>query len=178
MGQNRAGSSLDRGSLEQLHPSGGTWLGSKQSEGLHMPTIGDIFDIPAQVHQGDFVLRLTEGVSRPADTLRTYVVTPQLVSCFDQAMDLIRSALESNTSKGAYLHGSFGSGKSHFMAVLTLLLQHNPEARSITELALVVTKHNRWTEGRKFLVVPYHMIGSPNLESAVLGHYAEYVRTL
>ncbi len=143
-----------------------------------MPTIGDIFDIPAQVHQGDFVLRLTEGVSRPADTLRTYVVTPQLVSCFDQALDLIRSALESNTSKGAYLHGSFGSGKSHFMAVLTLLLQHNPEARSITELAPVVTKHNRWTEGRKFLVVPYHMIGSPNLESAVLGHYAEYVRTL
>ena len=63
-----------------------------------MPTIGDIFDIPAQVHQGDFVLRLTEGVSRPADTLRTYVVTPQLVSCFDQALDLIRSALESNTS--------------------------------------------------------------------------------
>ena len=143
-----------------------------------MPTIDDIFDIPAQVHQGDFVLRLTEGVSRPADTLRTYVVTPQLVSCFDQAMDLIRSALESNTSKGAYLHGSFGSGKSHFMAVLTLLLQHNPEARSITELAPVVTKHNRWTEGRKFLVVPYHMIGSPNLESAVLGHYTEYVRTL
>ena len=88
-----------------------------------MTTIGDIFDIPTQVHQGDFVLRLTEGVTRPADTLRTYVVTPQLVGCFDQALDLIRSALESNTSKGAYLHGSFGSGKSHFMAVLTLLLE-------------------------------------------------------
>jgi hypothetical protein len=143
-----------------------------------MPTIGDIFDIPAQVHQGDFVLRLTEGVARPADTLRTYVVTPQLVSCFDRALDLISSALEANTSKGAYLHGSFGSGKSHFMAVLTLLLQHHPEARSITELAPVVTKHNRWTEGRKFLVVPYHMIGAPSLEAAVLGHYAEYVRAL
>jgi hypothetical protein len=75
-----------------------------------MTTIGAIFDIPTQVHQGDFVLRLTKGVTRPADTLRTYVVTPQLVGCFDQALDLIRSALESNTSKGAYLHGSFGSG--------------------------------------------------------------------
>src|SRR5258708_97696 len=50
-----------------------------------MTTIGDIFDIPTQVHQGDFVLRLTEGITRPADTLRTYVVTPQLVGCFDQA---------------------------------------------------------------------------------------------
>jgi len=38
-----------------------------------MTNIGDIFDIPAQVHQGDFVLRLTAGVSRPADTLRTYM---------------------------------------------------------------------------------------------------------
>ena len=143
-----------------------------------MPTIGDIFDIPSQVHQGDFVLRLTEGVTRPADTLRSYVVTPQLATCFDQALDLIRTALEANTSKGAYLHGRFGSGKSHFMAVLTLLLQHNPDARSIPELAAVVTKHNRWTASRKFLVVPYHMIGATSLESVVLGHYTDYVRTL
>jgi hypothetical protein len=141
-----------------------------------MPLISDIFDIPTQVHQGDFVLRLTEGVERPADTLSTYVVTPQLVICFDQALSLIKSALETRSSKGAYLHGSFGSGKSHFMAVLTLLLQRHPEARAIPELASVVTKHNAWTQGRQFLVVPYHMIGAVSLESAVLGHYADYVR--
>lgn len=87
-----------------------------------MTTISDIFTIPTEVHQGDFVFRLTEGVNRPVDTLGTYVVTPQLEVCFDQALGLIKSALEANTSKGAYLHGSFGSGKSHFMAVLTLLL--------------------------------------------------------
>ena len=143
-----------------------------------MTLISDIFDIPTQVHQGDFVLRLSEGVHRPAETLRTYVVTPQLAICFDQALQLIRSALESSSSKGAYLHGSFGSGKSHFMAVLTLLLQRNPDARSIPELAPVIAKHNAWTEGRNVLVVPYHLIGSPSLESAVLGHYANYIRTL
>jgi hypothetical protein len=141
-----------------------------------MPFISDIFDIPAQVHQGDFVLRLTEGIERPADTLSTYVVTPQLVACFDQALLLIKSALETRSSKGAYLHGSFGSGKSHFMAVLMLLLQRHPEARSIPELASVVAKHNAWTRGRQFLVVPYHLIGAASLESAVLGQYAEYVR--
>ena len=109
-----------------------------------MPLISDIFNIPSQVHQGDCVLRLTEGVERPADTLSTYVVTPQLVVCFDQAPYLIRSALEILSSKGAYLHGSFDSGKSHFMAVLTLLQCH-PETRSIPELASVVTEHNAWT---------------------------------
>jgi len=141
-----------------------------------MPLISDIFDIPPQVHQGDFVLRLTEGVERPADTLSTYVVTSQLMICFDQALGLIKSALETCSSKGAYLHGSFGSGKSHFMAVLTLLLQRHPEARAIPELASVVTKHNAWIQGRRFLVVPYHMIGAISLESAVLGQYADYVR--
>jgi hypothetical protein len=143
-----------------------------------MPTIGDIFDIPTQVHQGDFVLRLAEGVTRPADTLGTYVVTPQLVVCFEQALSLIKSALEGNSSKGAYLHGSFGSGKSHFMAVLTLLLQQNADARSIPELAPVVARHNAWTTGKKFLVVPYHLIGAISLESSVLGHYATVVRQL
>jgi hypothetical protein len=143
-----------------------------------MPLMSDIFEIPSQVHQGDFVLRLTEGVERPADTLNTYVVTPQLVICFDQALNLIKSAIETRSSKGAYLHGSFGSGKSHFMAVLTLLLQRYPEARAIAELASVVTKHNAWTQERTFLVVPYHMIGAASLESAVLGQYADYVRRL
>jgi hypothetical protein len=40
-------------------------------ERFDMPLISDIFNIPAQVHQGDFVLRLTEGVERAADTLST-----------------------------------------------------------------------------------------------------------
>jgi hypothetical protein len=122
-----------------------------------MTVISEIFEIPESVHQGDFVLRLTEGVNRPEETIRDYVVTPQLVVCFEQALSLIKGALESGSSKGAYLHGSFGSGKSHFMAVLTLLLDNNPDARSIPELAEVVARSNAWTQGCKFLVVPYHM---------------------
>ncbi|MEA3410187.1 MAG: phage resistance protein [Pseudomonadota bacterium] len=141
-----------------------------------MTKIAQIFEIPERVHQGDFVLRLTEGVNRPEETLRNYVVTPQLVGSFDQALSLIKNAVASNSSKGAYLHGSFGSGKSHFMAVLTLLLQGNAEARSIPELADVVARHNAWTADRGFLVVPYHMIGATSMESAILGHYAEYIR--
>ncbi len=77
-----------------------------------MTAIGEIFEIPERVHQGDFVLRLTEGVSRPEETLRNYVVTEELTVCFDQALSLIRSSVESNSSKGAYLHGSFGSGEN------------------------------------------------------------------
>ena len=47
------------------------------------------------------------------------------------------------------------------MAVLHLILQGNTAARGIPELAPVITKHNDWIAGKKFLLVPYHMIGSP-----------------
>jgi hypothetical protein len=37
---------------------------------------------------------------------------------FDAALTFIRSALTGRTSKATFLHGSFGTGKSHFMSVL------------------------------------------------------------
>ena len=143
-----------------------------------MTLIRDLIDIPERVHRGDFVLRLAEGVTNPAETLQTYVVTPQLADAFDRALDLIKGALASGSSKAAYLHGSFGSGKSHFMAVLHLLLLQNAAARATEGLEGVVTRHDDWLAGKRFLLVPYHMIGKPSLEAAVLGGYAARVADL
>lgn len=140
-----------------------------------MPLLKDLISIPERVHQGDFVLQLSKGVTEPEQTLRDYVVTPQLVDAFSNAMGFIQQAVQTGGSKAAYLHGSFGSGKSHFMAVLNLLLAGNTQARATPELADVVARHS-WTEGRKFLLVPYHMIGARDMESAILGQYADFVR--
>ena len=82
--------------------------------------------------------------------------------------------MEATNSKACYLHGSFGAGKSHFMAVLHLILQHNPAVRARDDLARVCAKHG-WVEDKKFLLVPYHMIGSRNMESAILGGYVDHV---
>jgi hypothetical protein len=136
----------------------------------------DLIEIPERVHRGDFVLRLAEGLHHAEATVRDYVVTPQLEQCFDDALAFIKSAVEGHTSRACYLHGSFGSGKSHFMAVLDLILAGERNARSIRELSSVIERHNAWTRGRRFLMVPYHMIGARDMESAVLGQYAEYVR--
>jgi hypothetical protein len=140
-----------------------------------MTLLRDLIAIPERVHQGDFVLQLSKGVTDPDQTLRDYVVTPQLVDAFSNALGFIQQAVQTGGSKAAYLHGSFGSGKSHFMAVLNLLLAGNTRARATPELADVVARHG-WTEGRKFLLVPYHMIGARDMESAILGQYAEFVR--
>jgi hypothetical protein len=142
------------------------------------PLLRDLITIPERVHQGDFVLKLSEGVSdaHAAETVANYVVTDQLRRAFDEALGFIQRATEERKSAACYLHGSFGSGKSHFMAVLNLLLAGNPRARAIPELAPVVDRHNAWTQQRRFLMVPFHMIGAESVENAVLGGYAEYVR--
>ncbi len=40
------------------------------------PLLRELIDIPERIHQGDFVLRLTEGVRDTRSTLDTYVVLP------------------------------------------------------------------------------------------------------
>lgn len=135
----------------------------------------DLIHIPEKVHKGDFVLKLSEGVEKADQTLDEYVVTPQLRDCLDDALAFVQSAVQSSSSKMTYLNGSFGSGKSHFMAVLNLILKNHPSARAKADLQEVCARH-LWTEKLKFLMIPYHMIGASNLESAILGGYVEHVK--
>ncbi len=138
----------------------------------------DLIHIPESVHKSDFVISLADGIDNPEAVIDNYVVTDQLVDCFRQALSLIVSTIEGKTSKGAYLHGSFGSGKSHFMAILHLLLQGNPEVRSKPELASVIAEFDDKLKGKKFLLVPYHMVGKASMEAGILGGYVDHVRKL
>jgi hypothetical protein len=153
-----------------------------------MTLIRDLIEIPSTQAADDFVLRLTEGVSHADATLRDYVVTPNLVPKFDEALALIQSALglevvsgvarqvKAPQSRAAYLHGSFGSGKSHFMAVLHHLLREHPAATGMPELAEPVRKHMPWIHGRKFLLLPVHMLNASSIDEGVLGGYLRLVR--
>ena len=87
----------------------------------------DVIEIPDHAGAEDYVLRLTDSVDDDAvaQTLSDYVVTPALVEAFDTALGLVADAIRSGVSRGAFLTGSFGSGKSHFMAVLYTLLRHD-----------------------------------------------------
>ncbi|MCD0452638.1 hypothetical protein LO762_26150 [Actinocorallia sp. API 0066] len=145
------------------------------------PLLRELIDIPESVSTSDFVLKLSEAVTPEGagTALKEYVVTDRLVGNFGEALDLIKSALDGHSSKAAYLHGSFGSGKSHFMAVLYALLSGDPAARARAELDPVRARHP-WLDsgGHRFLLVPYHMLGAKSLEQRVLGRYVEHVRKL
>jgi hypothetical protein len=137
----------------------------------------DLVIIPDEVHAGDFVLSLAKGVGEKS-TITDYVVTAPLAVNFDRALGLIRSAVETGASRAAYLDGSFGSGKSHFMAVLHAILRGDPDARGKKGLADIVAKHDIWLKNRKFLLVPYHLPDSQSLDAAILGGYVSHVTRL
>ncbi len=145
-----------------------------------MTLIKDLINIPDHTSGGDYVLALTSGVEQAEKTVQDYVVTDQLVDSFNKALTMIRDSLGVSDgiprSKAAYLHGSFGSGKSHFMAVLDLLLAGDPHARSIHELSPVIAANDSWLKQNKFLLIPYHLIGAENLEAAIFGGYIDWIR--
>jgi hypothetical protein len=139
-----------------------------------LSTIRELFDLPEQIRKGDFVLKLSEGVENAKTTAETYVVTPRLAQAFDHALSLVGGALRDGRSQAAYLHGSFGSGKSHFMAMLSLLLAGNADAWRIPELHPLRSKHG-FVGQHKLLELHFHMIGQDSIEAAVFGGYLRHV---
>ncbi|WIM96999.1 DUF6079 family protein [Actinoplanes oblitus] len=140
----------------------------------------DIIKIPETAGADDYVLRLTEGVGsgRLARTIKEYVVTDQLAEAFDSALGLVVSALRDDQSRAAFLSGSFGSGKSHFMAVLYALLGHDANARGKTELQPAVARHDTAISGKKFLRLAFHFLDARSIDETILGGYVAQIQAL
>lgn len=136
--------------------------------------IHDLLDLPEAVRKGDFVQDLTGGINNPERTVRDYAITPKLVQTFEHALSIIGSALRDGRSQAAYLHGSFGAGKSHFMAVLDLMLANHPAPWSRGELHALRSK-NEWIGKKKLLQLPIHMLGAQDMESKILGSYVAWI---
>lgn len=158
-----------------------------------MSLLRDLIPIPEHVGGEDFVLKLVDAITdenaeRTLDPAQ-YVITPTLATRFVEALDLVEAAL--GLSKGsdgrliqhapkqgvaAYLHGSFGSGKSHFMAVLLLLLRGHLKAKSRTELAPALARHGQWLGTKRFLLVACHMLNAESIEHQVFTAYVDAIR--
>lgn len=138
----------------------------------------DVIAIPDAVREGDLVFKLTDATEHTQQTLEQYVVTEQLLEAFVDAAKLVGASTEEHRSKAAFLSGSFGAGKSNFMGVFQLLLDGNPAALAKPELAPVVAEIGKWRGEKRFLTVPFHLIGATSLESAVFGGYVSHLRVL
>ncbi|MFK0648620.1 MULTISPECIES: DUF6079 family protein [Dermacoccus] len=140
----------------------------------------DVIDIPDRVTSNDYVLRLTDSVGDDATqrTLDNYVVTPALEQAFDQALGLVGDALQTHESRGAFLAGSFGSGKSHFMAVLHAMLTHQPAARAKAGLQGVIAKHEDALKDAKVLPLAFHLLGATTMEQALFDGYLRQIQEM
>jgi len=136
--------------------------------------IHDLLDLPEAVRKGDFVQDLTGGIADPERTVKDYAITAKIVQTFEHALSIIDSALRDRRSQAAYLHGSFGSGKSHFMALLDLMLADHAAPWRRPELHQLRSKHP-WIGQKKLLQLPIHMLGARNMESKILGAYVAWV---
>ena len=136
-----------------------------------------LLDLPESIYgiRSEFVEKLTEAVERPKRTAETYVVTSTLAEAFEKALKIVGASLRDARSRAAFLHGSFGSGKSHFMALLSLMLDGNEEAWRIPELHGLRAK-NEFVGTKKLLQLHFHVTGAASLEGAIFQRYVAWVR--
>ena len=142
--------------------------------GLTTP-LRDLLTIPETRDASDFVLRLHEGVASPTTTLNDYVVTDAIAGSLDDALALVERTLAEGKAKGTFIHGSFGSGKSHFMAVLHLLLTGNVEARKLQGLQETIARRSG-VLNHNLLAIDYHLLGAESFEQALFTGYLNTVR--
>ena len=140
------------------------------------PLLREVIEIPESVHAGDFKVELSGGFTETEARVNEYVVTDQLRRAFGKALSLVRAAVRDGSAHAAYLHGSFGSGKSHFLTVLHAVLNNDPVARAKPSLQPAIAEHDEWLRGKRFLMIPYHLVGAADIDSAILGGYVNTVR--
>lgn len=140
-----------------------------------MTALRDLLDLPKQVKKTDFVVQLAEGVARPNWLLKDYAVPNSLQDSFGAALTLCRAALADGRSAATFVHGSFGSGKSHFMAVLSLILGGHEAPWGVPDLHAVLGQHE-WVREKKLLRLHFHLVGAQSVEEKVLGGYLEWAR--
>src|ERR1700691_6182322 len=140
----------------------------------------EVLDIPEHAGAEDYVLRLTDSIEPDvvARTVDEYVVTTALSEAFDTALGLVAESMTSGVSRGAFLAGSFGSGKSHFMAILHALLRHDPTARAKAELQPVIAKYDDVLLDKNVLPLAFHLIGAESLEQALFQGYIRQIGRL
>lgn len=150
-------------------------------------TIKDAYELPApeDIRAMGFVIKLRELAAGSEELKRLvgdYVVTPAVAQDMPVVFEKMRQVFERGEEYGRFIHGSFGSGKSHFMTMLALLLENVGDAWAKDHAAFkeLRAKHQAWIAGANLLVVRIHMLSvkgkGTGLDRAVYDGFNEALR--
>jgi len=140
-----------------------------------MTTISDAFDLPRSedIRAMGFVVKLREsdpGSDEAKQLVDDYVITPAVEKELPRILDDMKQVFDRGEEYGRFIHGSFGSGKSHFMTMLSQLLEGSQPAWKKFRPLLDAHKdsqtgtsgdsvdHETWLAKAGVLVVRIHML--------------------
>ena len=140
-----------------------------------MTTIADAFELPRpeDIRAMGFVIKLRElepGSDEVVQLARDYVITPAVEKELPRIFDDMKQVFDRGEEYGRFIHGSFGSGKSHFMTMLSLLVEGsqpvwskfrpllNAHRDAKASKGSEAVDHEAWLTTAGLLVVRIHML--------------------
>ena len=140
-----------------------------------MTTISDAYILPSpeDIRAMGFVVKLREADAASDEVkqlVKDYVITPAVEQAMPQILDDMKQVFDRGEDYGRFIHGSFGSGKSHFLTMLSLLIEGAAPAQdkfrpllaahreSVRGKGRDAANHAEWLERANLLVVRVHML--------------------
>src|SRR5258705_6396440 len=116
-------------------------------------TITEAFELPRpeDIRAMGFVVKLREadpGSDEVKQLVDDYVITPAVENELPRILDDMKQVFDRGEEYGRFIHGSFGSGKSHFMTILSLLLEGTPAAWRKFRPLVTAHKDSQASKGR------------------------------
>ena len=131
--------------------------------------IHEALDIPEVTDLDQFITRLdTTDEDRVRRDMQQFVVADQVFDRIDQMLRSVGERFAQGLDMGRYIYGTFGSGKSHLMAVLGKMFERDERVYELGDPALSRLRGNHpWIDRRKTLVVRLNMMGKKTLVHAL-----------
>jgi hypothetical protein len=131
----------------------------------------------------NFVIKLESERSdqETRKLVEEYVLTPAVTQEIPRILQFMRDIWSRGEELGWFIHGSFGSGKSHFMSFLGMLLEDVEVAWSKPSEAIqkLAGSHRPWVREARPLVVRIHMLsarGNDALDRAVYEAFSDTLK--
>jgi hypothetical protein len=126
-------------------------------------TLQDAFVIPEDAGALGFVVQISGDAKPPAELIGDYVLTPGVRDMLPGLFDRMHHLFDLRSGEaGWFVHGSFGSGKSHFMALLSYLMENLELAWAKDDPLIgdLAARHRGWIATRRPLVVRENLLSA------------------